>query len=176
VRGARHWASRAAIPGIGLAIMAFGVRSVFRNPVWRSNEVLFARTLRAHPENYRAQWFRARQLAEAGDSATSLRHWERAQEIYDGGSGFLTSFAQFQYRRGKVDEAEDLVEAALRIRPKAPEALLLQGLIEISMNRPSQARKTVDALRDLGFATMAEELADSLVAAKEDASHPGWLP
>jgi len=143
-------------------ILAFGGRVILRNPVWANNEVLFTTTLRDHPENFRAHWFRAQRLMQEGDSVGSSQHWDQAFRIYQGHTGFLTGYAHFLLTRGDLERAGEMVDRALSLRPDAPNGIFLRGLVDIAERRPWLARTRIEALDSLGLATMARALQDSL--------------
>lgn len=168
-----RWIPQTVTVTLGFVLLAFSARVVLRNPVWDSNETLFEQTLRDHPENFRAQWFRAQKLDATGDPAASLAHWNRALEIYDGSSVFLTAYAEFLYRRGKLADAQQMIGKALEVRPDSPNALFIQGLIEIAGGQFSQARERIRALETLGLSAMARQLEDSLTAAPDRSEATG---
>lgn len=145
-----------------LLMLTFGVRTWLRNPVWANNEVLFETTLRDHPENFRAQWFRAQRLVREGDSLASIPHWHRAFEIYPGNTGFLTSYAHFLLGQGALEEAAAMADRALELRATSPNGLFVRGLIDLAQGRSELARGRIQTLEELGFSAMATQLLDSL--------------
>lgn len=145
---------------------AFGTRTALRNPVWADDETLFETTIRDHPENYRAQWYHALHLAERGDSAGSVRHLREALAIQPESPGVLTDYARILLFGGDPGGADGLASRALDIHPSAPETLLVQGLIDIALDRRSQAQGRINKLKELGFPGFADQLADSLNAVR----------
>jgi hypothetical protein len=163
------------VGALALLILLAGSRAFLRNPVWANNEVLFETTLRDHPENFRAQWSRAQQLVREGDSLASVSHWRRALEIYSGNPTFLTSYAHFLLGRGALEEASEMADRAMTLRSSSPNGLFVRGLIDIAQGHSEAAKGRVNALEDLGFATIAEQLQDSLALRLEPDSAAGGV-
>ena len=78
---------------------------------------------------------------ELGDTVGSRGSWDRAFEIYQGNSIFLTAFANFLLGQGALEEADDIAARALSLRQDAPNALFVKGLIEIARERPALVQK-----------------------------------
>jgi Tfp pilus assembly protein PilF len=143
-------------------VLAYGTRTVVRNPVWSDNETLFDTTLRDHPENFRAHWFRALRLDREGDPAGSRRSWERAMEIYPGDVAFLTDYALFLLSAGETGRAAAIVDMALELRPEGVSSIYVKGLTDVARGRSDDALEQASRLRTLGFRAIAEELEDSV--------------
>ena len=153
---------RVLVAGFSAILLIMGGWTFVRNPVWADNRTLFSTTLRDHPENFRAHWYQAEHLAEIGDTAESLPHWERAYAIFPSHPGFLTDYARFLLEAGEPEEGDRFANEALMIRPDGPSGLFIQGLIDIRMGRADDLERRVERLRHLGLSAMAEELADSM--------------
>jgi hypothetical protein len=159
---------RAAAVALILVLLAFTWRVADRNPVWRDNATLFEVTLRDHPENFRAHWFQAVRTAEEGDTTASAEAWARARALFGSNSTFLTQYAIFQRSRGLTDEAAELVDEALRLRPASADAVLLLGLLDLDRGDTVRARLRVGELTVLGFPGMASTLSDSLALGRRE--------
>jgi cytochrome c-type biogenesis protein CcmH/NrfG len=159
---------RAAAVALILVLLAFTWRVADRNPVWRDNATLFEVTLRDHPENFRAHWFQAVGAAEEGDTTASAEAWARARALFGSNSTFLTQYAIFQRSRGLTDEAAELVDEALRLRPASADAVLLLGLLDLDRGDTVRARLRVGELTVLGFPGMASTLSDSLALGRRE--------
>jgi hypothetical protein len=152
----------AGVAGVCVVALGFGLKTIARNPVWDSNEVLFKTTLEDHPESFRAQWFEARRLTDMGDPDLAREHWARAFQIYPAHAGFLVAYARFLLDEGDVEGAEDMANRALEIQPEAASALFTSGLVEIARERPEAAESRAGDLRGLGFDSLAGQLEDSI--------------
>lgn len=162
------WAPAAVLVAVAFATAALGTRTILRNPAWADNETLFATTLRDHPESFRVQWFTAQRLFEAGDTAGSRAHWERAVGIYGGGGGLLTSYARFLLATGEIGEAGEMATRALDIDPDGAWSLFTMGLVDLAAARPGAAASRADRLESLGFHRLARSLEDSIAAGGSD--------
>ena len=62
--------------------LAFAARSAVRNPVWRSDDALFASSVRTSPRSAKAWYNDALIAVDRGDAKRGLEHARRATEIY----------------------------------------------------------------------------------------------
>jgi hypothetical protein len=150
------------LTGYVLILLAFGVRTVLRNPVWLDNQTLFQVTLRDHPENFRAQWMYARLLWDRGNPLESRPYWERALDSHPGHTGFLVDYGRFLLETGEIGQAEALVDEALGLRPQSPSGIFTRGLISLELNNQPRALEQGRILTQLGFPELAEMLRDSV--------------
>jgi hypothetical protein len=160
----RRWPRAVTSVTVAAAVAGLGARAVSRNPVWSDNETLVAVTLRDHPENFRAQWFTASQLFEAGDTTGSREHWEEAHRTFSGHAGFLTSYARFLLASGATTGAEEMARQALAIDPNGAWSLFTMGLVETADGRSTLAASRAERLEALGFDELARALQDSIAA------------
>lgn len=161
----KHRRLRAAVAGcLALLVVAFGVRTALRNPVWSGNEALFADMLEKHPGSFRANWFRALERVAQGDTAGSIPFWERAEEIYRDDPAFLVQLGTLRLGVGDVAGAEARAERALALSPEHPGALFLRGVVHVARGEAARGLDRVQALEALGLDALARQLADSLRA------------
>lgn len=98
-----HWqgAARATvIAAFALGVVLAGARTWTRTPDWRSTDHVFAAQLTDGPDNFRAQWHRARSLRAAGDPAGALDAYRRALEMWPLRQGLLREAASFESGNG----------------------------------------------------------------------------
>lgn len=69
---------------LGAIVLLFGARTIVRNPVWASDETLFANMVRVSPRSAKAHYDFAYMSAENGRKRLALEHYVRATEIYPG--------------------------------------------------------------------------------------------
>ena len=139
-----------------------------RNPVWSGNEALIADMRATHPESFRANWFRAIQLVEKGDTAGSLPFWNQAERIYGNDPSFLVQYGNLRLRTGDPAGAESLADRALAQSPDHPGAVFLRGLVHVARGEAAPALAQARTLDALGFGTLAAQLADSTRALRPE--------
>ena len=118
----------------GAAIL-LGTRTVIQNPVWQSDETLFANMVRVSPESAKAHYDFAYVSAEHGDFRTALEHYTRATRIYP---GYWDAWAG----RGRMErELGDLPRLRVGVRGVAPSGALRRHRLLRSGNGPGAARQ-----------------------------------
>ncbi len=159
-RSVSKWV-RPAAAALGVVLCAFALRTVLRTPVWKDSATVIETSFRQHPEDFRAQWFHAERVAEAGDSTGSLVFWRQAFDIYPDHPRFLTAYASMLLALGRVDQADSMIQRARSLHPDGAESIFLQGLVDLELGRDGAAAARIDRLDALGYGTMARALADS---------------
>jgi Tfp pilus assembly protein PilF len=138
---ARAWTWRRALAiGAGCAILAAHAAVVIaRNADWRSDEILFAATVRTAPQSAKARFNYGSLLAERGDRDKADAHLREAVRIapaYPEAHNLLGTIA---LSRGDVAGAEHAFRRALRDSPDYPPALGNLGMVLLRLGRPSEA-------------------------------------
>jgi tetratricopeptide (TPR) repeat protein len=156
-RRGRWWARLAAI---GLAGLALGLAAVWHNlfadrlaPAraaydrrdWRTSWILTRDVLRARPEDREARLLMARTLARMGRLEDAQQIFERfrpqdltAEDYFVMGSGLVD--------RGDIAVARNALEAALKLNPDHPEALLVAGRLDAGTDRLARAADLAERL------------------------------
>ena len=101
-----------AIAAVGLA---FGLRSAWRAPVWRSNETLFAQMLEEAPESFRTYWVLGAQAFARADSATGEREWREAIRLNPAHPQPIEDLGRLYARAGRWEEAVPLLERVIAL-------------------------------------------------------------
>ena len=141
VAGAVAWvfANRASyqrllIAGCALVLVAFGVRTVERNPSWMSTFAMLDTLSRDHPESFLAVRARASGLAGVGEYAEAARLYEITLEMTPTAYAVLIEVGRFYEDRGNLTRAAELFERGTSLLPVHPaawqersELLLVQG-------------------------------------------------
>jgi Tfp pilus assembly protein PilF len=109
--------SRSRRVALGLLALAFSVRTVVRNPVWASDEVLFTNMVRVSPDSAKAHYDFAYMTAEKGDTKTALAEYTRATEIYPGYWDAWFGRGRMERELGDLAASEAAYTKALRLAP-----------------------------------------------------------
>lgn len=160
-RSVSRWVRRATAAALGVVLCAFALRTVLRTPVWKDSATVIETSFHQHPEDFRAQWFHAERVAEAGDSTGSLVFWRQAFDIYPDHPRFLTAYARMLLALGRADQADSMIERATSLHPDGAESIFVQGLVDLELGRDGSVAARIDRLDALGYGTMARALADS---------------
>ena len=143
---------------LGMAVIALGMRTMDRNPIWRDNETLFSRSLEEQPRSFRLNWFDAIRLTQAGDTARARLQWQRTMGIYSGDPSFLAQYADFLLGQGRSGQAHDLAEAALEVYPDLPLAVDVSARVRLAQGDTAGAVERGRRLQALGYRTLVENL------------------
>ncbi|HEX9149427.1 MAG TPA: tetratricopeptide repeat protein, partial [Thermoanaerobaculia bacterium] len=99
-------------------VLLYAARTVVRNPVWDSDDSLFADTALTSPQSAKAHYNLAWISAERGKLPLALEEYTHATRIYPkyfdawAGKGFV------EQRMGKLAEAERSLEQSIAVSPK----------------------------------------------------------
>jgi len=108
-----------------LVVAAFLVRSTLRNPSWLDSFSVMSTLAREHPESARAHRARAARLVQTGDVPGALREYEQALALLPGDYVLLCEAGSLYKRQRRLDRAQELLTAAVRIAPDRPIAYRL---------------------------------------------------
>ena len=117
--GARDFAAlpRARLALLAAVAVAFGARTIVRNPVWQSDETLFTNMVRVSPGSAKAHYDYAYMSAEAKQPRRALAHYVRATEIYPGYWDAWAGRGRMERELGDPAAAEKSCLEAIRINP-----------------------------------------------------------
>ena len=143
---------RLLVVAAGVVLVALGVRSMVRNPDWKSSSTLLGSAVRDHPESYRAQWSLAKSYALKGDLARAAFHYDVAYRIYQRDSALLTDRADLRFSLGErhFPEAVAMLETAHAMHPYVlkPASLLAYGYL--ATGRFAEALGMIRRVEELG--------------------------
>ncbi|MGH7482561.1 MAG: tetratricopeptide repeat protein, partial [Longimicrobiales bacterium] len=108
-------ARRLAFAAATIVVVAFGARTITRNPEWKSSATIMAALMRDHPESYVAQWRTALEAADQGKDAAAADHFELAYRIWPHNAHLLINYAEFLLEHGEPGRAVHLLGQALAI-------------------------------------------------------------
>ena len=97
--------------------LAFGARTVVRNPVWQSDEALFTNMVRVSPDSAKAHYDFAYMSAELGKTRRALEHYTRATEIYPGYWDAWAGRGRMERALGNLVAAEKAYAESVRLAP-----------------------------------------------------------
>jgi len=104
-----------AVGAMAAVMIALGVRSALRAPVWRSNETLFAQMLREAPDSFRTHWALGAQAFARGDSALGEREWREAIRLNPAHPQPIEDLGRLYTRTGRWAAAIPLLERVIAL-------------------------------------------------------------
>jgi tetratricopeptide (TPR) repeat protein len=115
-RTAQEPSSRRLSLLVAIAV-AYGARTVARNPVWKDDETLFAETVRTSPGSAKAHYNLAWVSAERGPLSLALEEYTRATRIYPKYFDAWAGKGSVEQRLGRLSDAERSFRRSLAVRP-----------------------------------------------------------
>jgi uncharacterized protein (TIGR02996 family) len=106
-----------SIAVMALVVTAGGFYTAERQRVWKSNDVLFAQTVRDAPDSYAAHWVYANWLDEQGATARALQSYRQSVRLYQGDPKLYEDYGQVLRRTGACREAVGQFARALALDP-----------------------------------------------------------
>ena len=103
-----------ALAAVALLLAA---RTLFRNPVWSSDEALFTDMVRVSPESAKAHYDFAYMSAELHRPEAALEHYTRATQIYPGYWDAWAGKGRVERTLGRPEESERSYAESLRLVP-----------------------------------------------------------
>ena len=112
----------------------------------RDAEKLYARALKAQPENFDALHLLGLAKAQGGQMGEAFRLMSAALKINGHAPELLMNFANVLHALKRDAEALDCLDKALALRPGDPDALLNRGNALLTLGRPQEALASFDAV------------------------------
>jgi len=112
----------------------------------REAEKLYARALKAAPDNFDALHLLGLVKAQSGQMGEAYRLMSAALKINPNVPDVLINFANVLHGLKRDDEALASIDKALALRPGDPDALLYRGNALNALNRPNEALPCFDAV------------------------------
>jgi Flp pilus assembly protein TadD len=139
-----------------------------RQPVWKDNATLFARTVVDAPRSYKAVAAHAVMLLEAGQEDRGEREYRRALALFPGDPNLFADLGDWYLRKGRCQEALDSYARVLALVPDHWAATSRTILCLVRLGRLSEARDAARIAARRGDEGAALKLAyvDSLIAAR----------
>jgi Tfp pilus assembly protein PilF len=132
---------RAMPVALGLVAVLYGVRTIRRNRDWRSDEILYQRTLDEQPD---AQIIRTNLGVvywDRGDFVSAEREWTRSLGPLRPYASTLNNLGLLRTHQERYDEAIAFFEQAMHDRPKYMEPYKNLGAAYAKMDRPADAER-----------------------------------
>ena len=132
---------RQAVPiAVGLLAVLYGIRTVHRNADWRSDEILYSKTLEQQPD---AQIIRTNLGAiyfDRGDMASAEREWMASLGPARPYASTLSNLGLLRARQERYDESIAYFQRAIRERPKymAPHKDLAKTYVEMGRDQDAE--------------------------------------
>jgi tetratricopeptide (TPR) repeat protein len=112
----------------------------------REAEKLYARALKAAPDNFDALHLLGLVKAQSGQTGEAYRLMSAALKINPNVPDVLVNFANVLHGLNRDDEALACLDKALALRPDDPDALLYRGNALNVLHRPNEALPCFDAV------------------------------
>ena len=109
---------RAVAPVLAIVACLYAVGAVERNRDWRSDEVLYRRTLEAQPDAQAIRTNLGVVYSDRGDWSAAEREWTLALGPGKPSAATLNNLGLLRKNQKRYREAADLFEQAIRLRPK----------------------------------------------------------
>lgn len=155
-----------AIAAFAGALALAGARTWARTPDWQSTDHVFAAQLAARPDNFRAQWHRARSLRAAGDAAAALDGYRLALGLWPFRQGLVREAAAFEAEHGDAGRARGLARFGVERWPDDIELQRLLAGTSLQLGDTAAARAALRAGLTLDPADAGlRKLADALAGA-----------
>jgi tetratricopeptide (TPR) repeat protein len=123
-----------------------GALSLHQQGRLREAEKLYARTLKASPDNFDALHLLGLIKAQSGQMGEAYRLMTAALKINPNAPDALVNFANVLHALKRDTEALDCLDKALALRPGDPEALFYRGNALISLGRVEEALPCFNAV------------------------------
>jgi Flp pilus assembly protein TadD len=121
-RGAR-WTTTAYALAV-VALVAAGVRTWTRNPVWRDTGTVIRSLATDHPESFRVQWMRGDELRRAGRFDDAVPFFRSAVSLVPYHYQLRNELGQLLVQAGRPDQAVAEFSAARDAVPELPDAAI----------------------------------------------------
>jgi len=125
--------------GVTLLLAA---RTVIRNPVWSSDELLFANMVRVSPDSAKAHYDYAYMSWDIGETRRALAHYTRATEIYPPYWDAWAGRGRVERALGHLGGAERAYAESVRIAPAYENGHYGLGLTREDLGDRAGAEKT----------------------------------
>jgi protein O-mannosyl-transferase len=134
---------------VAFVTLAFSVRTLDRNPVWKDNDTFFAQMELDAPGTFRISWIKAERSLELGDDQRAEFHYREALERNPYNPTLAEHLGRFLMRQGRHGEAVPLFIQALESDIERESAL--QGLATalVRSGRGLEALRWLDWLEEL---------------------------
>ena len=158
-------AHRAALIGVALLCLGYGVTSFRRAADWRDGVTIFESAARVHPRSARARMELGGAYGRAGRVEDAEREFARAVEILPSYAAAWYNLGNLRARSGRLDDAATAYGRALEHAPRLLQAWYNLGLVEQIRGRRDAA---IEAFTRAGeIAPTDPEIARALAALRE---------
>ena len=122
-----------------LALVAAGVRTWTRNPVWRDTPTVIRSLAADHPESFRVQWLRGDELRREGRLDEAIPLYRGAVHLVPFHYQLRVELGQLLLQAGRPDEAVAELAAARDAVPALPDAAIRLVEALLLANRVDEA-------------------------------------
>jgi len=124
-----------------LLVLGLGgaLRTWVQNPVWRDDASLMRYLVQTRPDNYRAQWALAHDLAARGEFDRALEYMAAALEVVPGYFNLRMEYGMGLFDLGRYEEAADQFAFARELVPEAELTHLLHLVSLVQAGRNEEA-------------------------------------
>lgn len=127
-----------------LLVVAYGARTVTRNPVWADEKTLFTATVAAAPDSPRAHVNLGDVAMREGRLADTIVLYKKALEIDPDYTLALSNLAGVYVQQRQLDAAAPLIERAVRVEPDNAGLLANLGSLYLEQGRSDEALSVLE--------------------------------
>ena len=152
------------------------LRTVIRNPVWESDETLFANMVRVSPNSAKAHYDFAYMSAERGNPRLALEHYIRATQLYPGYWDAWAGRGRMERVLGNGPASEEAYAESVRLAPFAENGYFGLGVAreERGDHNGAEAAFREGLRRNPKSSPLAYRLALLLSAEKRPVAEHAW--
>jgi hypothetical protein len=157
-------------------VLLFAARTVVREPVWWSDEALFANMIRVSPKSAKAHYDFAYMAAGIGRPERALEEYTRASEIYPGYWDAWAGRGRMERELGRPRASEKAYAESLRVAPAYENGFFGLGLAREDLHDLEGAQRAYreGLSRNRRSLPLAYRLALVMSARKEPAAEHAW--
>ena len=144
--GVVSWTARERRASLGMLVVTAGVvcgtfmvRTVLRNPSWKSSFTVMTTLGEEHPESFRAIWARAKGLSTVGEYEEAAGYYQTALELVPNDYSLLVEAADLYGRTERWADAEPLLAHAIELFPTQPAAWQVLSKQRLNQGRGREA-------------------------------------
>ncbi|MBI4720339.1 MAG: tetratricopeptide repeat protein, partial [Chitinivibrionia bacterium] len=125
-------------------LAAYGARTVARIPDWKSEDVLFAKTVEASGGSARAHLNLGNAHRRNGRAQEAIAEYKKALEILPGYLEAMSNLAGMYRQQGRIDEAAELLARAIAKYPENAELHGNLGTILVARKRFDEGKRELE--------------------------------
>jgi tetratricopeptide (TPR) repeat protein len=127
-----------------MVLVAGGVRSAVRNPVWKDTDAVWDALVEDHPESYRAQHINAARMLERGNRELAREYVALGIRLWPNDAPSLHTMARFEIEVGNHRRAIEMLDQALAIAPYVGNYQIARAYAYLALEEPRPALEALN--------------------------------